>query len=546
MHKKQFFVDHLIPIILGVVTSIVLGIEMIMNFTPPISRDALIHHLALPKLWCLYGLGFDMPWANFSYFPMNIDLIYYLCLLCHNDVLPKFIHLGFGIATALVIYLYLKPRTSTSWSIFGGFIFITIPIIIWLSTVAYVDLGMIFFTTTSLITFTEWREGRYQKKRWFYISAVSIGLALGCKYNALIPFFFMICTLCYCYAKDQHASWPAICYGCLYILIAGIMVSPWYIKNALETGNPLYPLLHHFFNSNQNTDSPAVNFFMIRHLLYNESICETLLIPFRMFFQGNDASYQYFQGELNPLLIIFLPFAIMNKSKRDSIVFCVYSFCIIWVTFYTSYQQVRYIAPVLPILSIVAVYGIQTCHEFLQKPGKIWIVIRIGLWIVIIALLSNNIGYLKDHFSKIDPLPYIMNQETKDDYLNRHLSHYSMYSYINSHIPEQSNIFLVFLGRRSYYLDRAFRYENGFGMKLLSELVNHSETEDLFTQFMADFPSTHMLMRDSLAMKYLTDNFQPDVLDRFKKQFNKHFELVQKIQDYALWKVKTHQIASQQ
>jgi hypothetical protein len=40
--------------------------EILLNITPPISRDALIHHLAVPKLWLLHGGFYETPWANFS------------------------------------------------------------------------------------------------------------------------------------------------------------------------------------------------------------------------------------------------------------------------------------------------------------------------------------------------------------------------------------------------------------------------------------------------------------------------------------------------
>ena len=57
-----------------------------------------------------------------------------------------------------------------------------------------------------------------------------------------------------------------------------------------------------------------ISFFKIREAMYGESFWETLLIPIRMFFQGKDTSYQYFQGSLNPILIIFLPFAFLYKG----------------------------------------------------------------------------------------------------------------------------------------------------------------------------------------------------------------------------------------
>src|SRR3990170_484136 len=78
--------------------------------TPPTSRDELIHHLAIPKLYLEKGKIFEIPFMSFSYFPMNIDLLYLIPLSLGNDIIPKIIHLIFALLTAMIIYSYLFPQ----------------------------------------------------------------------------------------------------------------------------------------------------------------------------------------------------------------------------------------------------------------------------------------------------------------------------------------------------------------------------------------------------------------------------------------------------
>jgi len=59
----------------------ILIVEVLLCLTPPVSRDALIHHLAIPKLWIRHGGFIETPWADYSYFPMNVDLLYLVPLL---------------------------------------------------------------------------------------------------------------------------------------------------------------------------------------------------------------------------------------------------------------------------------------------------------------------------------------------------------------------------------------------------------------------------------------------------------------------------------
>ena len=122
---------------------------------------------------------------------MNIDLLYLIPLYFKNDIIPKFIHFAFGFGTGLLVYNYLKNRLGENWGLLGFMIFFSTPIIVHLSTTAYVDLGMTFFTTASILAFVRWRDGSYKDTKWLVLSAVCMGLAAGSKYNALIAWLFL-------------------------------------------------------------------------------------------------------------------------------------------------------------------------------------------------------------------------------------------------------------------------------------------------------------------------------------------------------------------
>ena len=82
----------------------------LMSAVPPVSRDALTHHLAVPKIWIEKGIFTELPSIPFSYYPMNLDLFYGVALYFGNDILPKYIHFLFGLITAWGIGSYLRKR----------------------------------------------------------------------------------------------------------------------------------------------------------------------------------------------------------------------------------------------------------------------------------------------------------------------------------------------------------------------------------------------------------------------------------------------------
>ena len=535
--------------------------EIILNLTPPISRDALIHHLAVPKLWLKHGRIYKIPWANYSYYPMNIDLLYALCLYFKNDIAPKFIHLTFGMGTGLLIYLYLKFRYGREWGLLGMVIFITTPIVIWLSTTTYVDLGMTFFTTGSVLAFIKWRESEYKAFKWLFISSLGMGIAVGSKYNALIAWFIVNLMVMLSYVRDTKRQLDALQYGIVFFVITALVASPWYLKNYLQTGNPFYPLFSSFFkllhhqtvqevlHGQAIEKTGRISFFKMREVMYGESFWETLLIPIRMFFQGKDNSYQYFQGSLNPILIVFLPFVFLNRRYgKDKFLFVFFSVIFIIMAFFLTAKQVRYILPVMPFLSIIAVMGIKdlldklkerTFFSSLRFEGKIKSIVRIFVFTSVAILLIFNFIYLKGRIDIVNPFPYVLGKETRDVFLKRHLLHYDAVEYINHFLPDDAVVFTMFLGRRGYYLDRAYKNEPSFGMNIIRQMIINSANEEAFDKHVRSMNVTHILVRSDLFYRFLQDNFSKTEIKRFTNLINKRWKKLYDNKGYAVWDIHT-------
>ena len=535
-------------------------IEFILNLTPPIFRDALIHHLAVPKLWLKHGGFYEIPWADYSYYPMNINLLYLVCLYFKNDIAPKFIHLGFGLGTGWLIYTYLKQRYDRKWGLLGMLIFITTPIVVWLSTSAYIDLGMTFFSTAGLLALIKWRDLEFKQIKWLLISSICMGIAIGSKYNALIALLILNLMVMYSYAHDTKRQIAAVKYGLIFFVVAVLIASPWYLKNILQTGNPFYPLFNSLFQTINHTPVQEIlhneavrkigslGFFQMREVMYGESFWETLLIPLRMFFQGEDNSYRYFQGILNPILILFLPFIFLSKDyKKDKFIFILFSILFIIMAYFLTEKQVRYILPALPFLSIIAVMGIknlddklkpETCFSFLRFRKRFGAIVRILLFAAVAILLTFNLSYLKNRFDIIKPFPYIFNQETRDDFLQRHLLHYDAVKYINANLPIDAKVFTVFLGRRGYYLDRKYENDPSFGQNTICRMVNSSGSEKEFKDCVRSIGTTHILMRTDLADNYLNNNFSKDEITRFMVLVKKTWKEIYRYNGHAVWSLQ--------
>jgi Dolichyl-phosphate-mannose-protein mannosyltransferase len=519
----------------------ILLVEVLLCLTPPVSRDALIHHLAIPKLWIRHGGFIETPWADFSYFPMNVDLLYLVPLLFGNDRVPAFIHLLFGWGTGYLVYRYLKHREGVVWGMLGLLLFVSTPMVMRLSITAYVDLGMVFFTTASVLSYLRWRDGGYENAKWLLFSAVCMGLAAGTKYNALVSWLFLGAAVCFLYARDTGKQLQAIWWGALFFLVALGVVSPWLVKNLILKGNPIYPLLDNLFVFIHGGREPAAflatgdvppqgfNFFRNRTLLYGEEAWQILLLPLRIFFEGRDHSPQHFDGVLSPLLALAIPLAFIGSQKGHRSFFLLFIGFVFTVSAFMADLRIRYILPTVPFMTILAVTGIRNGTEWLQSRGNHALMLAgRAVRFAVPLLIAANLVYLGNRLTDIRPLPYLLGGESRDDFVSRQVGSYPATAFINRNLPDDAVVYLLYLSGRGYYLDREYIHHAGQEAGIVKAMVRSSKDGATLAAFLRSLGGTHLLVREELLIKALVDNYPDEtvrgVLEMLAKSLIKVYE----------------------
>ena len=446
---------------------LLIGSVLIMSAVPPVSRDALTHHLAVPKLWIKHGGIHEIPNLQFSYAPMNVDLLYALALLLGSDIFPKYIHFLFGLATAWFIYAYLKPRTNSVYAWLGGLIFLSTPVIVKLSVSAYVDLGLVFFSWTSIYFLFKWMRSALSI-RPLIAAAALCGLGLGTKYNGLLVFCLLSLFIPLIYARITRntqtlSTTRSLASLAAFIVVSLAVFSPWMIKNYRWTGNPVYPLYDQVFNdqsAKKDNQTPTMRPWLQRKLIYKETALETALIPVRIFFQGRDDNPQYFDGRLNPLLFIF-PFLAFwgyrscdRYFKTELLILVGFSFLYLLYASFVVDMRIRYIAPIIPPLTVLAVLGIRNVFSFIgERSIQLHQPLAIGLIIVLSILLAHNGFYVKQLFATVAPMDYLNDRLSRAEYIEAFRPEYPVVQTANQLPGEDIKILVLFMGNRRYYFD---------------------------------------------------------------------------------------------
>ena len=553
----------------------------IMAVVPPVSRDALTHHLAVPKLYLQSGGIHEIPEIKFSYYPMNLDLIYMIPLYFSNDILPKYIHFGFGILTALLIYRFLRIRTAHRlWAALGALFFLSLPVIIKLSITVYVDLGLIFFSTGALLYVLRWALYG-QEVRHLIIAALFCGLCLGTKYNGLIAFFLLACSIPVLYLRWHFKLEPtsaetlespseirsegigpiyrALGAALIFVFVSLAVFSPWMIRNYKWTGNPVHPLYQSIFRSDQpaegrqeellppgsnlaESDDEPLSHFVIRKRVFNETLLEAISTPVRIFFQGEDDNPKYFDGRLNPYLFIFPLlafvgfFSMTRRRQLEYLALAGFSVLFLLYTFFKVDMRIRYVGPIIPPLVILAVFGIENLYNIFNT-GLKGIGRTIGhgvLAVSVLCLVGLNVHYLIGQSVYVSPLRYLRGDLDRDAYINKYRSEYDAIQFVNRNTPPDARILSIYLGNRIYYSDRKMVCDDLF----IKGAVKSSNTAKELHDKLTAHRFTHLFIRSEFFRYFILDQLNPEKKSLVNQFFRERTTELFSHNGYSVFKLK--------
>lgn len=433
-----------------------------------------------------------------------------------------------------MIYKYLSRRINREYALLGALFFLSIPVITRLSSIAYVDLGLICFLFASLLYVFRWIESEFQLK-YLAISAIFCGLGLGTKYNGLIGLFLLGLFIPFVYTR-YHAgknlySTKAVSWGAVFVFIALTVFSPWMIRNIIWTGNPVYPLYNGFFNNeknietilteHQNRKSARMSHFEIRKNLYGETTWEIAMLPIRVFFQGRDNDPKFFDGKANPFLLLLPVFAFLGfkretrQLKTEKMLMLFFSICFLLFACAQTSIRIRYFSPIIPPLVILSMFGLSniSCVLLNSYQRVSQHVKKIIIFLIIFVMLGLNATYIISRFEYIRPIAYLSGKISRDSYIQRFWPEYAAMRYANEHLPKDAKIMGVYMGNRGYYLDVPII----FGLNMLQRLSAKAASPEEVVQMLREKKISHLLVNYELF------NFWVKNYSRHEKRVLKDF-----------------------
>lgn len=220
--------------------------------------DVLEYHLQVPREYYDAGRIHFLPHNVYASFPQQVEILYLLLMYLMGGPLQaasaaQLLHAAFGILTVAAVCTWTASPLMRAAAVL---LLASVPWLAYVGCLAYVELGVVFFgMVAGLLLLDTLRSGETNVVRTALAAGLCAGLAGGCKYTALAFVTASGGAACFLLLKAfwrQRARFFA-----LYAIGAALAVSPWLIRNAAFTGNPLYPFAYDVFGGEAWSEAQA-------------------------------------------------------------------------------------------------------------------------------------------------------------------------------------------------------------------------------------------------------------------------------------------------
>ena len=221
-------------------------------FEPPWEYDALEYHFGAPATWQREGRVTFLRDNVYSNMPQGAEMVYLLGMCLEGDpvsgaTVGRMVLTVMGLLGAVGIAAALRRIASPLAGHAGALIYYAWPGVTYYAATGHIEVAQQFYTILALWAFALSLES-YRCALWRVLCGVSIGLAIGVKYPSalflLIPLVAGVFGLGWWETRKPAV---AVKRAVLVFLVAMLVAAPWFVRNAINTGNPVYPLLYRVF-----------------------------------------------------------------------------------------------------------------------------------------------------------------------------------------------------------------------------------------------------------------------------------------------------------
>jgi hypothetical protein len=459
--------------ILFVVLFCVQACAFLYALTPCVESDALRYHLTAPQEWLKLGGLSYIPFNAFACFPSTIEMLFLFGMGLAGDLLAKGFHFLYLPLTTGVVALLVRETVrqmhgedaerSKMSEVLAAFAWGTMPLTVFLAGWAFIDLALTFYSLGIVYFLMRWMRTR-RREDWL-ASAVMGGILMASKYTGVMSVgfasvVFSLVGFFWPSESDRTISlirrfglciWRSTIYG----LIGCAIASPWWIKNLIQTGNPVYPLAWSIFGggdwslSNGELWTQKMQSTGLGHSLFALSTLPWTTMAYPEKFGGFIVGPLFWMLTL-PILLWAI-YAICKIRRRPAGAFLVaWGAFFLFSHFFLTYQSSRFLLPGWAVALVIVAAAFAAVSPHL---GRILRGSAIAVFLVAsgFGVLLSTIWLLSDggqcDFTKwkcnLRWPSFVLGRLSRDEYLAQNLNYYPAVYYANRMIKPGEKVLMV-------------------------------------------------------------------------------------------------------
>jgi hypothetical protein len=409
---------------LAALVGVYVVVGVVVTCAPISSADALFYHANAPKLFEQAHRMFEIPWAWQSYQPFTVELLVLDGFLLWDSVQGAFAPLLLGLATAAVVFVTARSLAGRGIAILATAIFLAQPFALWLETSTFVEPGAALFVSLAVANLVRFaRDGRTEL---LVLAGLFTGATAGIKYIAAGAAAVLFVSALVVFRRRLTRR-RALAFA----LPAALVALPWYVKNVVVAGDPLYPLLAGW----PNEEASAAAHDSFDRYGSGHSPLDLLLLPVRLLVDGEPFNRAEF---ISPLFLLFAPLSLLVAGARRAAAPALAGVAAFVVVWFVNVQDSRYLLPAMPVLAVAAAVGITA----LAERGRLAKLVAVTVTGGALAAGAGASAVYASQFVSV-----AVGRESDDAFLRETVSYGESDDWINKHLPPDARVVIdhVFL-----------------------------------------------------------------------------------------------------
>jgi hypothetical protein len=432
----------------------ILALTLLTALLPPTEWDSLVYHLVGPERYLqAHRIVFDFD-NYYLFFPSFVEMLFTLGMALKGDVVPRLIHFSYLLLTIGALSAFVGRFWKNSSGLVAAVLFLSIPTAVQIASWSYVDLALTFYSFTALYALLSWlttlREtataaeegGRHSDLGWLILSGLFCGAGLSIKYTGVVCLVMLGAVLLWELLRRRLTFRRFLGAGLVVSGLALVVAAPWYIKNVIVAGNPVYPLLF----GGKEWNEIATRWLLVPG--QEMSILDLLVVPWTLTVLGKQGTVAY-DATYSPLFLMLLPLLLIVPRRARGLTHLLlvagvgYIFWIVSgaASYGTFILRGRQVLPIFAPLSLLCAYSLAGMEVWDRRNFSLQRVLKL---VVVLTLLFGLVSQMLLTIS-LNPLPYLVGQQSRGDYLDQYTSHrlHQAINYMNHNLTEQDKVLFI-------------------------------------------------------------------------------------------------------